>query len=351
MRVLHLPINIASQISTSVRALNSIGIDARGLVTSLSTIQSTKNVQLLPTVGTSRAKRAGQYVRKAAKILPAIQQADVLHWHFGATTLPKNLDLQWSRLLKKPGLVEFWGSDIRISEIDCADNPYYATARHLGQYPMHDDYQKSRETQARFANAGMACLISCHSLQPYIQPDLFNKVYFARQRIFLSDFVPIYPRPEIRRPLVVHSPSNPTAKGTAFVRAAVNELRDTFDFEYREITNMPHDKALKNVQQCDVFLDQFISGGHGLAALEAMAFGKPALCYIKPSMVNKYPSDLPIVNASQDTLVDSLRSLLVDGKQRNILGQRGRSYVETYHDAEKIAWELKDIYEELIKAS
>jgi glycosyltransferase involved in cell wall biosynthesis len=84
-----------------------------------------------------------------------------------------------------------------------------------------------------------------------------------------------------------------------------------------------------------------------LTALEAMAFGKPTLCYIIPSSVSQYPTDLPLINASQDNLADVLRELLEDGYRRYETGRKSRAYVEKYHDAHNLARELVDIYEDI----
>jgi len=82
---------------------------------------------------------------------------------------------------------------------------------------------------------------------------------------------------------------------------------------------MPYQQANELLQKCDIFLDQFVLGAHGVAAIEAIAYGKPVLCYIKPSQINLYPPDLPIVNAN----------------------------VEKYHDATILSRELLTLYESL----
>jgi glycosyltransferase involved in cell wall biosynthesis len=103
------------------------------------------------------------------------------------------------------------------------------------------------------------------------------------------------------------------------------------------------------IQECDVMLDQFVLGSYGVAALEAMALGKPVVCYIKPSLIERLPSDFPIVNANQDNLVRVLGGLLEDGHQRHQIGKLSRIYVEKHHDAHKIARNLVKIYEEITK--
>ena len=349
MKVLHLPQDIASQMSVTIKALNRIGIEAHGLVNSQPVIQSLEGVEIIDMAYKNRADQFIKMMRYLPRIFSLINWADVIHWHFGESALPRYLDFYWSRLLRKPGVVEFWGSDIRIAEVESKDNPYYAEARRQGQYPHIDSFDSSVEQQLRFSHAGHNCILSCQSLYPYIQPGLFKKIHYVRQRVFLPGFHPQYPRANQVRPIVVHSPSNPGVKGTSAVLSAVKALSNQFNFEFRLVQGMPRNQALQVVSECDIFLDQFIGGGHGIAALEAMALGKPVVCYIKPSMIDKYPPDLPIVNANIDNLQELLSELLVDGQRRHDLGRRGRAYVEKHHDANKIAFQLKDIYLNLVE--
>jgi glycosyltransferase involved in cell wall biosynthesis len=129
----------------------------------------------------------------------------------------------------------------------------------------------------------------------------------------------------------------------------IKELRKKYKFEFRLIQGLPRREALYLMQRADIFLDQFVIGYHGMAALEAMALGKPTLCYIKPSAIGKYPTDFPIVNASPDDLAEVLEPLLKDGELRSEIGRKSRAYVEKYHDATKVAHQLVDIYQEVIK--
>jgi glycosyltransferase involved in cell wall biosynthesis len=79
-----------------------------------------------------------------------------------------------------------------------------------------------------------------------------------------------------------------------------------------------------------------------------MALGKPVICYMKPFALENHPDDLPIVNANMDNLEAVLADLLRDGEKRYALGRAGRSYIEKYHDASKIAEKLVEIYEGLL---
>ncbi len=347
MRVLHLPVNIASIPSHTVRGLRQIGIDAYGLMHGSAIVQSFDGLKLID-IGSRHKPRVFGTLSWSYNFFKWVAWADVIHWYFGTPSLPFGLDLAYVRILGKPGVVEWLGSDIRIPEIEFEDNPYYKTVFQNGYEYQSESYERSRRVQEKFTKAGFATIVPICMLD-YVQTDICSKVYVVPQRIMLSDFRVAYPDPKIKKPLIVHAPTAPIAKGTSAVLKAIEQLKRTHNFEFRLIQGMPRKEALELIQKADIFLDQFVLGSYGMASLEAMAFGKPVVCYIKPSMVNKYPPDLPIVNANQDNLAEVLKPLIEDGKLRYEFGRQSRAYVEKYHDAAKLAHQLVGIYEELIK--
>lgn len=346
MKVLHLPQNIASQISVSVRALRDIGVEARGLVWGNATIQDPAGVR----VYNSRRRYLFHYLVQRTRFVlalrAAIRWADVIHYHWLRPCLRNALDLRWIARSGKPRIVEVWGSDIRKREVASADNPYLA--RFFASHPDFGcDSQGSRHWQGQFARHGFALLVSGRELLRYVEGGLFDNVYETAARVLLAEFEPKYPNGDCRQPLVVHSPSRPELKGTDAVLAAIEQLRAKHDFEFGLLHQVAHGEAMATVQGCDIFLDQFVLGGYGLASIEAMAFGKPVICYIKDT--TDYPDDLPVVNATQESLPAVLDSLLADAPRRQQLGRAGRTYVERHHDARQIARQLVGIYEELIE--
>lgn len=351
MRVLHLPVNIASQISITVRALRDVGVDARGLVLGSTIVQSPTGIQVF-SLG-SRKKPLQWITRRTAwdySVLYEIWRSDVIHWHFALPALPRALDLKWARWLGKPGIVEFWGSDIRVPEEDERDNPYYARRGPDYEYRSVESRALSYTRQECFAKHGVRACLAIKPFSRYLKPGLFAKVYWSRGRVIMSEFQPRYPAPDNPHPILAHSPTAKVAKGTAAVLAAVETLKSQYDFEFRLIHNVPRAQALEMVQTCDIFLDQFVDGnGYGIAATEAMALGKPVVCYIKPSAVPLWPMDIPVINANQDNLAQMLEPLLQSAQLRYEIGKRSRVYAEEHHDAHKYAQWLVTVYQELIE--
>jgi glycosyltransferase involved in cell wall biosynthesis len=262
--------------------------------------------------------------------------------------VPRDIDLKVVAALQKTRVVEFWGSEIRIPEIAVRDNPYLARLLAAPGATYRISFQDSRHAQERFARNGFACIVPGPELPAYVQTDLFPAPYQSEAVLFLQDFLPSYPSPLNPRPLVVHSPSRPEIKGTEAVLAAVEQVKARLDFDFRLVHNVPHSEALEILRGCDVFLDQFVIGSFGTAALEAMALGKPAVCYLKPSVADRLGSDAPFVYANPDNLGQVLESLLIDGNRRYEIGRRSRTYVERNHDAQVVARQLVTIYQELL---
>jgi hypothetical protein len=353
MRVLHLPVNNGSRTSHTVRALRQQGVDVFGLVRTQSLAQTSEGLKIVDLGSRLGSKYSMRLFLTAFPwlyyFLKFVRWADILHWYTGAMALPMGLDLAIAKSLRKPGIVEWQGADIRVPEVEFAENPYYTAVYHNGyEYQYRESLQHSRQLQHRFADAGFACLAPIGMVQ-YVQKDIFPHVYILPRRLILSDYKPVFPNANGTKPLVIHSPTAPVTKGTKAVLQTVEQLKAKQNFEFQLIQGTSRSQTLQLMTQADIFLDQFVLGDFGSASLEAMALGKPVVCYVKSSLAAQYPPDLPIVKATQDTLPDVLVELIKDSKWRHELGRQGRAYVEKYHDAFKVATQLKSIYEELLQ--
>lgn len=155
------------------------------------------------------------------------------------------------------------------------------------------------------------------------------------------------------RPLVVHAPTNAAAKGTRFVLAAVERLRDEgLKFDFRLLGGMPHAEARKVYEQADVIVDQLLSGATGVMTLEAWALGKPVVVNLRRDLFEPFygMSDLPVANADPTTITDRLRAVIQDYDYRQDLGARGRALVEARHDMAKVIHDYIAAYEAMFAA-
>ena len=346
MKVLHLPANLASQMRVTVLAQRETGLDVRGL-TGPSPVQNAAGLEILPHAapGASFLRRKTTALRRAVRIMEAIAWADIVHWHYSAA-LPCAADLRAAKLLGRKRFVEFWGSDIRNPEFERADNPHFARLWDSGDYECRDaeSEENSLRVQRRFSDAGAHLLICSPGMAQYVAPGCFPHRHATSQRLLLEEYPPAIPRAANPRPLVVHAPSAPGAKGTKFILTAVEKLRSECDFDFQLIHGMTPLEAREWMSRCDIYVDQLITGEYGVASVEAMALGKPVICYIKPSLRPHYPAHFPVISANPETVEEVLRDLLRDGPRRQALGENSRSWAEERHDARKVVAKIAEYY-------
>ena len=153
------------------------------------------------------------------------------------------------------------------------------------------------------------------------------------------------------QPVVIfHAPNHRELKGTRFLIAACEELRAEGEpIELRLVERVPNTEIRRQLAEADIVADQFIIGWYALFAIEAMAMGKPVLCYLRPDLVELYTlysfaGECPLVNTPVLEIKERLRELVHDAPRRRRLGIAGRSYVEAHHSLEAVGALFDGIY-------
>ncbi len=165
-----------------------------------------------------------------------------------------------------------------------------------------------------------------------------------------SRYKPEYPRTSPDGPLrVVHAPNHRQFKGTRFLEEAIASLRKKgIEIELILVEKLPNDAALEIYRSADVIFDQCLIGFHGYFALEAMALGKPVMCFIrKPKEFLLHADECPILNTHVATLEVDLHKLVERRAELGNVGRLGRLYVEKYFSLEAFAGRLRSAYRDL----
>jgi ABC-type cobalt transport system substrate-binding protein len=348
-----MPINVASIASITVESLNKVpGVEAKGFFVNRHKYHyPSKNSFYFE--GISRKRRPHRWLKQEIERFFLFKKlynwADIIHWVYDDAGL-KNREKKLIRKLYKPSVIEWVGSDIRNPEKLFAVNPYYNKAFKNGyEYAHYESESQSFSNQQKFFEYGSVPLVN-PEMDIYLEKRLFPKRYYIAHKLFLDEFIPQYPDVTNQRPLILHSPTAQFAKGSNFILPIIEELKKEYDFDFRLLQNMPREEVLSLMRQCDIFIDQVIIGMHGLASSEAMAFGKPVLCYLMPEIFkNGFSGNCPIVNASVDTLRAELINLITDPQLRYKTGVASRQYAEENFDAVENAKGLVSIYKEVIK--
>jgi glycosyltransferase involved in cell wall biosynthesis len=88
--------------------------------------------------------------------------------------------------------------------------------------------------------------------------------------------------------------------------------------------------------QADIVVEQLRYGWWGSTGVETMALGKPIVCYLRPSwkefFFQNFPEyeKLPVIEATVDTIYDSLKLLVENEDFRIRMGEESRSFAEKH---------------------
>lgn len=153
----------------------------------------------------------------------------------------------------------------------------------------------------------------------------------------------------MRKLRVAHATNHREFKGTRYLEDAIATLQaEGVPIELVLVENLPNHAALEIYRTADIIFDQCLIGFHGYFALEAMALGKPVMCYIrKPAEYLLHPEECPIINTHVDTIKEDLRRLVLSRDELFVIGQRGRQYVERHFSHEAFAKRLQRAYQDL----
>lgn len=256
------------------------------------------------------------------------------------------------RLFRIPHMVWTYGADVRTRDVTMAlgQQNCCTDCTQVGKACICDPIQGERNMARLRANG--ALLFSMGDMIEYT-PGSRNDLFFwpldlagSHASAVQTDDV----RADKSMPLrVVHAPNHREFKGTRYLEAAVVALQvEGVQIELVMVEKLPNHEALAIYRTADVIFDQCLIGFHGYFALEAMALGKPVMCYIrKPEQYLLEPQDCPIINTHVDTLRDDLRRLVRTRDQLAGIGQRGRAYVERHYSRAAFAGRLQRAYQDL----
>jgi hypothetical protein len=152
----------------------------------------------------------------------------------------------------------------------------------------------------------------------------------------------------------VHAPTDRTVKGTRYLLAALEQLRgEGIAFELDLVEGVPLEATRERYARADLAVDQLLAGWYGAFAVDAMALGTPVVAYLRQDDLDGIPAamraELPIVDATPDTIADVLRTLLTARRHElPELGRRARAFVERWHDPVTIARRTVADYERVL---
>lgn len=143
-----------------------------------------------------------------------------------------------------------------------------------------------------------------------------------------------------------HSPTRRELKGTAHVLRAVEAVGRRHPVELVLIEGMSHDRALEAKSSCQIFVDQVGNTGgtgYGVSSVESLAMGIPTITDFAPDL-EEFLLDHPFILSTPETLEERIESLVVDPDLRERKGEEARNWVIQYHDADRVAERMYELY-------
>jgi hypothetical protein len=376
IRVLHCPTMIGGHPQQLARAERQVGLNSWAVAFSQTHFAYASD-EILWGKGDGYLLRE---IRRWKILRRAVHHFDVIHFNFGSSILPSRIpinshagnskdyllrklynvyaqlfelrDLPLLRKIGKGIVVTYQGDDARQSDY-CRKNFSITFANEVGP----DYYQPGRDDHTRWQIRTFATHADrIYGLNPdllYVLPHGARFLPYAHVDLLNWQPKPGFPPPS-NNPLVIHAPSHQGAKGTKYVLEAISRLQaEKIPFHFKLVEGLSNAEARQIYEQADLLVDQLLAGWYGGLSVELLALGKPVICYIRESdlqfIPRKMSEDLPIINAHPDTIYQVLKEYLTTRKiELTQIGEKGRAYVETWHDPLKIAARLKKDYEEIL---
>ena len=346
------PVEIAGQYSGLALALRGIGVDAVAVDLSghpflyEEPAHEAAVIRLAVAVASRSRRPGGSRVLKAVwRPVEAIARAALLAWTlprfdtyiFGfGTTILYGRELPLLRFLRKRIVFVFNGSDARPSYVDGAD-----MAQSLAR-SIDDCIRMTRDKKARIRR------IERYADAIVSQPAFSH--FFERPVVdFFRMGIPwraggkdsaARPNGPIR---ILHSPSNPEAKGSDRIRETVQRLqRKGLPVELVELRNVPNAVVRSEIARADLAIDQIYSDAPMVGfATEAATVGVPAIVggYAWPELRRIYPKEVmpPVEQCDPDGLAAAVSRMVTDQAHRQALGARASRFVHTAWAPERVA--------------
>jgi glycosyltransferase involved in cell wall biosynthesis len=136
----------------------------------------------------------------------------------------------------------------------------------------------------------------------------------------------------------------------------IEKLRDEgMGVELISPSGVPNKDVRFYQAQADIFLEMLTYGWFGANAREAMMLGKPVICFLRSEWLDqarveipKYIDELPVINATPETVESILRDLIRDKAKREEIGRRSREFAVKWHSSTAAARRFSVIYRDLL---
>ena len=325
------------------QALQQQGYSAETFVDSLYFITDEFDRKFIP------RSRVGRLLVRVSNLtfLVALVRYRCLYLYFvggplGATVLLWRFEPQLLRIAGIRTVVMPYGADIQ----DLTRTPNLMFRHVMGQdYPWYRSMRKSVAARIDLWTTGADHVISGCDWVDYMH--FWHTLMLAHFSIDTGRWGPPA-APSVssaQKPFrVLHAPNHKAIKGSEHFVRAVQDLRlEGRDIELVLVQKVPNSQIRALMAEVDVVADQLIIGWYAMFAIEAMAMGKPVLCYLRDDLKQLYidvglieEGEIPLIQCTPATVKDTLRRLMDDRETLETAARRGPGYVDRHHSTEAV---------------
>lgn len=291
-------------------------------------------------------QKAIYYIKSLKDRLNWFREYNIFHFYFGTTLLPFQLDLPFYKIFGKKVIMEYLGNDVQlykksIEKYSITNQKYYYTKKIDG---LKADRRKIFRLwfESNFVDKQLVCA-------PYISEFVQRSIVFPLA-IDITEYQYIPQKKLTDEIIILHAPSHRGNKGTVFILEAIDRLKNNgYNIKLLLVENVSHSEIKEKYIQCDIFVDQLVAGWYGTASIEAMAIGRPVVCFLRESYFKyiDYGDSIPIINANPSTIYEVLKKLILEKYKLPEIGAKSRKFVEKIHALDVCIEKLINIYNKL----
>jgi hypothetical protein len=345
LKVFHGLVNYGTQAGLLAKSLRENGIEAKSVVYHDSFKRQT-DIELL--FGGNIIQKVFNHSWNWIRRFYWFFRYNTFHFYYGISLFPFQLDLPLYKFFGKKVIMEYLGFDVQLYRFSVEK---YGKNTNIGFMKKgglkHDNkILKRLRFESRYLDMKLVCA-PCYS-------EFVTGSIVLPLAIDIKEY-PFLPSQIINeRIIILHAPTHKENKGTSFIKDAIERLiKEGFPIKLEIAENITHDELKIRYRACNIFIDQILGGWYGTAAIEAMAFGRPTICFIREEYFKyiDFSNKIPIINANQDTIYDVIKKLICSKEDLEKIGLKSRLFVEEIHNLQKITCSLIHTYLEVWEKS
>lgn len=264
---------------------------------------------------------------------------DVFVFLYGENITNTIFELWLLKKLKKKVILWYVGSDTRPPFIDGPTFPEGKLKNPQDAMSMAYLIKNRTKHKEHYAD-----FVICNPFSAqFLEREFINWFAMGFPRALSSDEKCNALENKMEKVRILHSPSHSVIKGTTKICEVIDRLKEKgHSIDFVTIENMPNFKILEELRNCDFVVDQLYSDTPLAGfAVEAAHFGKPAVvagyaATVMPEHLKNLPLP-PSLFVHPDKIEEAIEKLVIDARYRNDLGQKAKSFVESYWSVRSIA--------------